>query len=132
MNMRPVITRGLSVAVIVIALSLGGVSVAHATDTLACQAEIDALIAKTQDTTFVGQNAAKDEAALVQKLLEARQKLDEGKLDDAILKVQNYIDKVLALALGEEINTDPAAGTTAEELVAGALAIIACIQTIGQ
>jgi hypothetical protein len=129
--MRSITTRASCATVI--ALALLGVSVAHATDTLQCQTAIDALIDKTQNrTTFFGQNAAKDEAGLVLKLLDASLKLDEGKLGDAILKVQDYIDKVVELALGEKINTDPAAGTTAEDLLADAQAIIACIQMIGQ
>jgi hypothetical protein len=129
MKMRSLIQR-LSAAVIALAL-LGGAQ-AHATDTLACQTEIDALIVKTQNTAFFGQNAAKDQAGLLEKLLDARGKLDEGKLDDAILKVQNYIDQVVELVLEEGINVDPAAGTTAAELLNAAQAIIGCIQMIGQ
>jgi hypothetical protein len=128
--LQSVTTRAMSAAVIALALLVA--TRAHATDTLACQTEIDALIAKTQNTTFLAQNAAKDQARLVEKLLDARRKLDEGKLDDAILKVQNYIDTVVELALAEEINIDPAAGTTAEALLADALVIIGCIQMIGQ
>jgi hypothetical protein len=127
--MRSLVQR-LSAAVIALAL-LGGAQ-AHATNTLACQTGIDALIAKTQNTTFLARNAAKDQAGLLEKLLNARGKLDEGKLDDAILKVQNYIDQVVELALEEAINIDPAAGTTAAELLTDAQAIIGCIQMIGQ
>jgi hypothetical protein len=87
-----------------------------------CQANIDALKGQTENATFIGQNAEKNESALVTKLKNASAKLAEGKNADAIQKLTNFRDTVAALNTQGKINPDDA-----NTLIGGANNAIACI-----
>jgi len=90
-----------------------------------CQAKIDALKSQTQSATFFGQNAEKNETALVTKLDNASVKLAEGKNADAIQKLTNFRDTVAALNAQGKI--DPA---DADTLILGANDAIDCITAL--
>jgi hypothetical protein len=91
-----------------------------------CQAKIAALRLETDNaTTFLGKNAAKDEAGLLLKLDNANAKLVEGKDLDAIQKLTDFKNAVIALEAGGKIDSVDAA-----ELLAGADDAIACITAL--
>jgi hypothetical protein len=90
-----------------------------------CQAKIDVLRGQTENATFIGQNAAKNEAGLLAKLDNASDKLAEGKNADAIQKLTNFRDTVAALNAQGKINLDDA-----NTLIIGANDAIACITAV--
>ena len=92
-----------------------------------CQAEIAALRLETENaTTFLGKNAAKDEAGLLLKLDNANAKLVEGKYADAGQKLTDFRSSVIALDAGGKV--DP---VDASELIAGANEAIVCVEGLG-
>jgi hypothetical protein len=96
---------------------------AHAQTLDECQADIAALKVQTQNATFIGQNAAKDEAGLVGKLDSASAKLSQGKFQDALANLQGFRIKVVALDQQGKISDEDAS-----VLIAGADEAIACVQ----
>src|SRR5215212_7605055 len=70
---------------------------AHAQTVDECQADIAALKVETQNATFIGQNAAKDQAGLIGKLESASAKVSQGKFADALANLQSFRAKVVAL-----------------------------------
>ena len=98
---------------------------AHAQTVDECQADIAALKVETQNATFMGQNAAKDQAGLIGKLDSASAKLDQGKLQDALANLQSFRAKVVALDQQGKI-----AHEDALTLIAGADEAIACVQSL--
>lgn len=88
-----------------------------------CQTEIAALRAQTQNVTFIGQNAAKDQAGLVGKLDSASAKLSKGKFQDALANLESFRTRVVAPEQQGKIS--PA---DASALIAGADETIACVQ----
>jgi hypothetical protein len=88
-----------------------------------CQAEIAALRTQTENTTFIGQNADKDEAGLIGKLDSASAKLSQGKFLDARANLQSFRAKVEALDQQGKIAHEDAVA-----LIAGADEAIACVQ----
>ena len=84
------------------------------------------LRAATADATFIGKNAAKDEAGLIGKLDSASAKLGEGKNADAIQSLNDFRDKVIMLNAQGKIDPEDAAA-----LIAGADDAIACINGLG-
>jgi hypothetical protein len=80
---------------------------------------------QTENATFIGQNAAKNEAGLLAKLDNASDKLAEGKNADAIQKLTNFRDTVAALNAQGKINPDDA-----NTLIIGANDAIACITAV--
>lgn len=88
-----------------------------------CQAEIAALRTQTENTTFIGQNADKDEAGLIGKLDSASAKLSQGKFQDALANLQSFRAKVVALEQQGKISS-----TNAAALISGADGSIACVQ----
>ena len=90
-----------------------------------CQAKIEALHAATGSATFIGRNAAKDQAALLGKLDSASAKLAQGKFADAIQALTQFRDKVATLQNQGKI--DPG---DANALIAGADDAIACVQSL--
>jgi len=72
-----------------------------------------------------GRNAAKDRAGLEGKLAAASDKLDQGKLDDAIQKLMDFQSKVQQLAGGKKMSQDDA-----DMLSAKAQAAIDCIDAL--
>jgi hypothetical protein len=96
---------------------------AHAQTVDECQADIAALRVQTQNATFIGQNAAKDQAGLIGKLESASTKLSQGKFTDALAYLQSFRAKVVALDQQGKINHDDALA-----LIAGADQSITCVQ----
>ncbi len=88
-----------------------------------CQADIAALREETENATFIGQNAAKDEAGLLAKLDSASAKLNQGKIQDALANLQSFRAKVVALDQQGKISHEDAVA-----LIAGADEAIACVQ----
>jgi len=98
---------------------------AHAQTVDECQADIAALKVETQNITFIGQNAAKDQAGLIGKLDSASAKLSQGKFADALANLQSFRAKVVALDQQGKI-----AHEDALTLIAGADEAIACVQVL--
>src|SRR5215218_9948350 len=96
---------------------------AHAQNVDECQADIAALKVETQNATFIGQNAAKDQAGLIGKLDSASAKVSQGKFADALANLQSFRTKVAALEGQGKISSADAAA-----LIAGADETIACVQ----
>jgi hypothetical protein len=69
----------------------------------------------TDDATFLGKKATTAEANLLFKLDEANDKLVEGKYQDAIDKLTDFQNTVIALDEGDKIDPDDAS-----ELIAAA------------
>ena len=114
-------------AMVVLPLLLPAPSAQAQTTTVGdCQAKITALRTATLNATFIGQNAARDQAGLVGKLDSAASKLNEGKRADAIQALTQFRDKVTDLKAQGKIS--PA---DADRLIAGANDAIACIQHLG-
>ena len=114
----------LLVALAVLAASLGIIAAPAFAQTAAdCNAKIETLKAQTVATTFVGQNAAKDQAGLIGKLESAQSKLAQGKNQDAIANLTSFRDKVATLATQGKVSQ-----ADADALIAGANDAIACVQ----
>lgn len=90
-----------------------------------CQADIAALKVQTQNSTFIGQNAAKDQAGFIGKLDSASAKLSQGKFQDALANLQSFRAKVVALDQQGKIDHEDAL-----LLIAGADEAIACVQDL--
>ena len=88
-----------------------------------CQADIAALGVQTQNATFTGQNAGKDQAGLLAKLDSASAKLSQGKFTDALANLQSFRAKVVTLDQQGKISH-----TDAPALIASADEAIACVQ----
>ncbi len=98
---------------------------AHATTVTEVQAMIATLKAKTTSVVITGKSAERDRTGLLEKLDEASLKVDQAKFCDAIAKINDFKTKVNHLIATGRINQDPAAGTTGQELLTDADAIIA-------
>jgi hypothetical protein len=103
---------------------------AHATTVTEVQAMLTSLTAKTTSVIITGKAAEKDQAGLLDKLNEASLKVDQAKFCDAIAKLNDFKVKVNALIAAGKINQDPAAGTTGQELLTDADAIIAALNEL--
>jgi len=119
--------KKISFAAIAFALAMFvAAPLAHATTITEVQAMITSLKAKTTSVTITGKSAeTKDRPGLLAKLDEATLKVDQAKFCDAIAKLNDFKVKVNALIAAGKINQDPAAGTTGQELLNDADAIIA-------
>jgi hypothetical protein len=105
--------------------------VAHATTVSECQAIIAGLKTKTASVAISGKQAeTKDRPFMIAKLDEASLKLDQAKFCDSIQKLNDFKVKVNQLAAAGKLNADPAAGTTAQELLTDADAAIACVNDL--
>lgn len=114
----------------VAAVAFAAVAV-QATTVSECQAIIAGLKTKTQSVVIAGKSAeTKDRPTLILKLDEAALKLDQAKFCDAVAKLNDFKVKVNQLTAAGRINQDPAAGTTAQELLADADAAIACVNDL--
>lgn len=98
---------------------------AQATTVTEVQAMITSLNAKTTSVTLIGKSAEKDRAGLLDKLNEGTLKLDQAKFCDSVAKLNDFKARVNALIAAGKINQDPALGTTGQELLNDADAIIA-------
>ena len=104
---------------------------AQATTITEVQAMITSLKAKTTSVIITGKSAeTKDRPGLLDKLNEASLKVDQAKFCDAIAKLNNFKVSVNALIAAGKINQDPAAGTTGQELLNDADAIIAALNEL--
>lgn len=104
---------------------------AHATTVTEVQAMIATLKAKTTNVIITGKSAeTKDRPGLLEKLDEAALKLDQGKFCDAVAKVNDFKVKVNALIAAGKINQDPTLGTTGQELLNDADAIIKALNDL--
>jgi hypothetical protein len=122
-TVRTGVSMGILLGVVLSALLWIAAQPAHAQTVEECQADITELRAQTLSTSFIGQNAAKDQAGLVGKLDSASAKLDQGKLTDALANLQSFQAKVITLeGQGKISHTD------ASTLVMGADEAIACVQ----
>jgi hypothetical protein len=127
-NVRASIGLGLLLGLTLSLLMWVSASPAQAETTVdECQAKIAALRLETENaTTFLGKNAAKDEAGLLLKLDNANAKLVDGKYADASEKLTDFRNTVIALDAGGKV--DP---VDASELIAGANEAITCVDGLG-
>lgn len=99
---------------------------AHATTITEVQAMIASLKAASTTVVIAGKQAeTKDRPMLLDKINEAALKVDQAKFCDAIAKINDFKVKVNALIVAGKINQDPAVGTTGQQLLADADAILA-------
>ena len=113
-------------ALLGVAVALVGLPASASASTVAeCQAQIDQLSAKTQTVAISGQNADKDRAGLLGKLSSASTKLEQGKADDAVMKLEDFRTKVQSLEAAAQVSAQDA-----QALTAGANDAIACIGSL--
>ena len=123
--------KKISFAAIVCALAmLVAAPLAHATTITEVQAMLASLRTKTETVAITGKSADKDRAGLIAKLDEAILKVNQAKFCDAIAKLNDYKARVNALIVAGRINQDPALGTTGQELLNDADAIIAALNEL--
>lgn len=106
------------------------VPLVHATTVSEVQAMIASLKTKTETVIITGKSADKDRSGLLGKLNEASLKVDQAKFCDAAAKVNDFKVKVNALIAAGRINQDPALGTTGQELLNDADAIIKALNDL--
>ena len=103
----------------------------HATTVTEVQAMIASLKSKTETVAIAGKSAeTKDRPGLIVKLNEASLKVDQAKFCDAIAKLNDFKARVNHLITVGRINQDPTAGTTGQELLNDADAIIAALNEL--
>ena len=105
----------------------------HATTVTEVQAMIASLKTKTETVVITGKQADKNRLRLLGKLNEASLKVDQAKFCDAIVKLNDFKVAVNALITDgqiNQINQDPALGTTGTELLADADATIAALNEL--
>ena len=124
--------KKISFAAIVCALALFvAAPLAHATTVTEVQAMLASLKAKTETVTITGKAAeTKDRPGLFEKLNESILKVDQAKFCDSVAKLNDFKTRVNALIAAGRINQDPALGTTGQELVNDADAIIAALNEL--
>ena len=98
---------------------------AQATTITEVQAMIASLKTKTETVVLSGKSAQKERLGLLAKINEASLKVDQAKFCDAIQKLNDFKTSVNHLITVGRINQDPAAGTTAQELLTDVDAAIA-------
>lgn len=104
---------------------------AHATTVTEVQAMIASLRTKTEGVVITGKSAeTKDRSGLLGKLNEGTLKLDQAKFCDAVAKLNDFKTRVNALIAAGKINQDPTLGTTGQELLNDADAIIAALNEL--
>lgn len=117
-------------AILVLLAMFVAAPLAQATTITEVQAMITNLKAKTTSVIFTGRQADKDRAGLLDKLNEASLKVDQAKFCDAIVKLKDFKARVNALIVAGKINQDPSLGTTGQELLSDADAIIAAVNEL--
>ena len=124
--MKGLMMKKISLYAVFVALALFvAVPMAHATTVTEVQAMSATLKTKTTNVTISGRQAEKDRTGLLEKVSEASLKVDQAKFCDAVVKINDFKNRVNALIAAGKINQDPALGTTGTELLADADAIIA-------
>src|SRR5215203_5020569 len=124
-TLRTGVGMGILLGIVLSALLWVAAQPAHAQTVDECQADIAVLRTQTQSATFVGQNAARDQAGLVGKLDSANAKLSQGKFQDALANLQSFRAKVVALDQQGKIDHEDALA-----LIAGADKAISCVQDL--
>ena len=122
-------TKAFSAILVLFAMFVAA-PLAQATTITEVQAMITNLKAKTTSVIITGKQADKDRAGLLDKLNEATLKVDQAKFCDAIVKLNDFKARVNALIVAGRINQDPALGTTGQELLSDADAIIAALNEL--
>ena len=122
---RNVLVRSIAFATLALAFITIQVSATAMQD---CAGLIAALRADTTTVVITGKNAEKDRAGLLNKLDAASDSLARGKFCTAIQKLTDFRNKVNQLIADGQINSDPNAGVTGQNLVDDANEAIACIQ----
>jgi hypothetical protein len=105
---------------------------AHATTVSEVQTMITQLKGKVQIIVINGKNAEKkDRPGLLGQLDSVSLTLDQGKFCDSVKKVKDFQTKVSQMiSADDKINQDPAAGPTAQELLADGDAIIKALNEL--
>ena len=93
-----------------------------------CDAGIEAVRHAVNSVTFLSRQPAKDQAGLLQKLDAAQAKLEAGKFDDAIQKLTDFKNAVIALRDAAKPKIGP---EDAQTLLDAANAAIGCIGGAG-
>jgi hypothetical protein len=124
--------KKISFAAILFALAMfAAAPLAQATTITEVQAMIGTLKTKSTSVIITGKSAEnKDRPGLLDKLNEGTLKLDQAKFCDSIAKLNDFKARVNALIVAGKINQDPTAGTTGQELLSDADAIIAAINEL--
>jgi hypothetical protein len=91
---------------------------------------IASLRTKTETVIITGKQSEKDRNGLIGKINEASLKVDQAKFCDAAGKLNDFKVKVNALIAAGKINQDTTAGTTGQELLNDADAIIAALNDL--
>lgn len=99
---------------------------ANATTISECQAQLDVLAFQVQGAELTGKNAEMDRAGLAGKVSDAKLKLSQGKLADALYKLDDFIAK-----LNQLLTTGKIIRPSFDELYQGATAAKTCIGSLG-
>ena len=103
----------------------------HATTVTEVQAMLASLKTKTETVAITGKSAeTKDRSGLLEKTNDSILKVDQAKFCDAVAKLNDFKVRVTALIEAGRINQDPALGTTGQELLADADAIISALNQL--
>lgn len=103
---------------------------AHATTVTEVQAMIVSLRTKTETVTITGKSADRDRNQLLAKLSDVSLKVDQAKFCDAVAKLNDFKAKVNSLIADGQINQDPTLGTTGQDLLNDADAIIKALNEL--
>ncbi len=123
--------KKISFAAVLFALAMFvAAPLAQATTISEVQAMIASLKTKTESVVISGKQADKDRSTLLGKISEATLKIDQAKFCDAAQKVNDFKVRVNQLIAAGKINQDPSAGTTGQELLNDADAIIAGLKEL--
>ncbi len=123
--MKPMMKKTAVAAIFCALVLFVAAPLAQATTVTEVQAMLTSLKAKTTNVIITGKSAEKDRTGLLDKLNESSLKVDQAKFCDAIAKLNDFKARVNHLIAVGRINQDPAAGTTGQELLNDADAIIA-------
>ena len=117
----------LSVMIVAGLLAAAGSSSVRAAAELSCQpcaAEFAAVEDAILNATFLGQNAGKAQVGLLDKLTQAADKAEQGKVADSIAKLEDIVATANALAAAPKPKLEDASGINA-----AVNATIACLSS---
>ena len=116
-------------AALLVALVCAFAAPARATTYDECQAALAQLRTDTQNVTLTGPKAeTKDRPGMLALVDSAKLLLSQAKFGDAVTKLENFKTKVNDQLNAKTINTDPAQGVTAQDLLNEANNAINCIK----
>ena len=124
----PSVRSGMSIGILLMLilsslLMVWSASKADAQTERLCQSDLDALKSAISLATFTGKNAPTDKANLLAKVTAAESKLDEGKTQDAVAKIEDIKSAVNKLAAGNKLGA-----ADAKAINEAADTAIACLQ----